>query len=82
MQIGQNPPGSVAGPMNRLMTKELTLVGPFRFGEEFAWAVDYLVSGRIDVAPLYTGRFGIDRLDEAFHLAADRTRSMKVQIGF
>ncbi len=36
----------------------------------------------IDVAPLLTAHFPVDRAAEAFALAADRSRAMKVQIAF
>jgi L-idonate 5-dehydrogenase len=45
-------------------------------------AVEALAARRIDVAPLLTERFPIERAAEAFALAADRTRAMKVQIAF
>ena len=38
--------------------------------------------GRVDLAPLLTGRFDAADAVAAFELASDRRRSMKVQIGF
>ncbi|CAH0140202.1 L-idonate 5-dehydrogenase [Roseomonas sp. CECT 9278] len=80
VQIGIG--GDVPVPMSVLAAKEITWRGTFRFHAEFAMAVEALAARRIDVAPLLTERFPIERAAEAFALAADRTRAMKVQIAF
>ena len=69
-------------PLNVLTAKELSLKGTFRFHEEFAWAVEYLAHGRIDVSPLLTERVPMAEATRAFQLAADRSRAMKVQLSF
>lgn len=80
VQIGIG--GDVPVPMSVLAAKEITWRGTFRFHAEFAMAVEALAGRRIDVAPLLTERFPIERAVEAFELAADRSRAMKVQIAF
>ncbi|WP_198375563.1 L-idonate 5-dehydrogenase [Neoroseomonas rubea] len=80
VQIGIG--GDAPIPMSVLAAKEITWRGTFRFHAEFAMAVEALAGRRIDVAPLLTERFPIDRAVEAFELAADRSRAMKVQIAF
>ncbi|MBP0463216.1 L-idonate 5-dehydrogenase [Roseomonas sp. PWR1] len=80
VQIGIG--GDAPVPMSVLAAKEITWRGTFRFHAEFAMAVEALAARRIDVAPLLTERFPIDRAVEAFELAADRSRAMKVQIAF
>lgn len=80
VQIGIG--GDVPVPMSVLAAKEITWRGTFRFHAEFAMAVEALGARRIDVAPLLSERFPIERAAEAFALAADRTRAMKVQIAF
>jgi L-idonate 5-dehydrogenase len=82
VQIGMLPSGPSPVLINRLMAKELRLQGSFRFHEEFAWAVQALVSDTVDVSPLLTGVFPVSRLNEAFEGAGDRRRNMKVQIRF
>ena len=74
--------GDMALPMNLLVAKELELRGTFRFHAEFHWAVDLIASGRIDVTPLLTEVVPLAEADRAFDLAADRSRAMKVQLGF
>jgi L-idonate 5-dehydrogenase len=69
-------------PLNTVVTKELTLRGTFRFHEEFAWAVDFIVQRRIDVRPLLSAVLPISEARRAFDLASDRQQSMKVQVAF
>lgn len=68
--------------LNTVVAKEITLRGSFRFDEEFAWAVGFLASGRIDVRPLLTETVDLADAVRGFELAADRGRAMKVQIAF
>ena len=69
-------------PINMLTAKELTLRGTFRFHEEYALAVDMIGRRSIDVRPLLTASFPMEQAKEAFELASDRSKSMKVQIVF
>jgi L-idonate 5-dehydrogenase len=80
VQIGLG--GDIRTPMGPLVTKELALIGSFRFHEEFAWAVDCIASGAIDVTPLLTRVVPVANADEAFLLASDRRQAMKVQLSF
>jgi len=61
---------------------EEPLRGTFRFHEEFAWAVDFIVSRRIDVRPLLTEIIPLADAVRAFDLATDRSRAMKVLLAF
>ena len=56
------------------MVKSLTCVGSFRFVDEYAWAVDYLSRGLLDVSPLLSAAVPVRQAHEAFALAADRPR--------
>ena len=69
-------------PLNTIVAKEITLRGSFRFGPEFAVAAAAIGSGRIDPAPLLTEVLPMISAVQAFELAADRTRAMKVQLAF
>ncbi len=82
VQVGFLPTGEVGVLANKVMSKELTLVGSFRSGMAFDWAVEYLASGRIDVKPLITHQFTMDRITDAFATAADGRQSAKVQLFF
>ena len=72
--------GDLTLPVNTLVAKEISLRGTFRFHEEFAWAVDFIASGAIDVSPLLTEVVPLAEAVRAFDLAADRSRAMKVQL--
>jgi L-idonate 5-dehydrogenase len=74
--------GDMKLPMNVIVAKELQLRGTFRFDEEFRLAVDLMGKGLIDVKPLLTETLPFDRAIEAFDLASDRSRAMKVQLAF
>ena len=69
-------------PMNVVVAKEIELRGTFRFHEEFALAVALIGGGLVDVMPLLTETIPLSDANEAFALAADRSRAMKVQLTF
>ena len=74
--------GDMAVPINTIVTKELQLAGSFRFDEEFGYAVDLISKGLIDVKPVITGSLPFEQATDAFELASDRARAMKVQLIF
>ncbi len=74
--------GDMTLPVNLIVAKELELRGTFRFHEEFALAVDMIGRRAIDVRPLLTATIPVDKAKDAFELASDRTKAMKVQIAF
>jgi L-idonate 5-dehydrogenase len=80
VQIGQGAQATL--PMSMLVTKEIDLIGTFRFHEEFALAADTIAKRRIDVRPLLTEVIPLAEATRAFELAADKTRAMKVQLSF
>ncbi len=80
VQIGIG--GEFALPMNTIVAKEFDLRGTFRFHEEFSHAVSLIGQGLVDVKPLLTATLPIERAVEAFDLASDRSRAMKVQLAF
>lgn len=80
VQVGTG--GDFTLPISVLVAKELELRGTFRFHEEFATAVAMIASRRIDVRPLLSATLPLDRAVEAFQLASDRSKAMKVQIAF
>lgn len=69
-------------PFNQIMVKSLSLIGSFRFVDEYAWAVDYLSRGVLDVSPLLTAAVPVRNVHDAFALAADRHQAMKVMVTF
>lgn len=80
VQIGVG--GDFTIPLNAVTAKEIDLRGTFRFHEEFAQAIDFIGKREIDVRPLITDTIPIARAVEAFELAGDRKRAMKVHLSF
>jgi L-idonate 5-dehydrogenase len=78
VQVGNLPGGQIPVPANAVMAKEIDLRGSFRFGEEFAEAVRLIVEGKVDVLALVTGERPLSTAPDAFRLALDRSRSVKV----
>ena len=82
VQVGMLPPGDAPVPVNRLQAREIDYIGAFRCAEEYGTAVAMIASGRIDVAPVLTNDVPLARAAEAFALAVDRSRSVKVTVHF
>ncbi|KAF1023525.1 MAG: L-idonate 5-dehydrogenase (NAD(P)(+)) [Paracidovorax wautersii] len=82
VQIGTLGGSSEGCPFNQVMVKSLAYQGSFRFVDEYAWAVDYLARGVVDIAPLLTAAIPAQQAHEAFALAGDRSRAMKVVVTF
>ena len=80
VQVGTLPAEGLHFPANSIMARELDYVGAFRAAHAFDWAVRYLRTRRVDVRPLLSAQLPISRAAEAFELAADRSRSTKVQL--
>lgn len=78
--VGLGPEVSV--PMTQIVAREIKVVGSFRFDPEFATAARLIDAGRIDVRPVLTGVLPAEQAREAFELASDKARAMKVQIVF
>jgi len=80
VQVGTLPHEPLPFVVNEVMAKEMDLRGAFRWGIEFDWAVDYLSSRRVDVRPLLSGQYPLREAVAAFHAAADKNASTKVQV--
>jgi len=74
--------GDVSLPINTLVTREIEFRGSFRFHSEFDLAVDLLNRGRLDVTPLVSATLPFVDAREAFEMANDRSRAMKVHLTF
>jgi L-idonate 5-dehydrogenase len=81
VQVGTLPE-ELPFPANRVMARELDYVGAFRANGEFDLAVQAIRTRRADVRPLISAQLPLARAEEAFALAADRSRSTKVQLVF
>ncbi|RFC67567.1 MULTISPECIES: L-idonate 5-dehydrogenase [Mesorhizobium] len=80
VQMGMG--GDVQLPITLLVTREIDLRGTFRFDKEFGLAARLIANREIDVRPLQTASFPMERAREAFDLANDKSKSTKVLISF
>ena len=74
--------GDIKIPMNALVAREIDLRGTFRFHHEFAVAVEFLNKRLIDGRPVITDIMNFDQATDAFKLAGDKGRAMKVLLQF
>jgi L-idonate 5-dehydrogenase len=74
--------GEMTLPLNTVVAKELQIRGTFRFDREFELALRLMGDGLLDVKPLISASLPFDSAVEAFELASDRSKSMKVQLTF
>ncbi len=80
VQVGTLSGISEGCPFNQIMVKSLRMQGSFRFMDEYRWAIDALNQKRLDVSPLLTASLPLAQAKEAFELASDRHRAMKVVV--
>lgn len=80
VQVGVT--GELQVPINALVGKEITWTGSHRFHAEYADAVALISAGRIDVSPIITDVYPMEEIMTALESAADRSRSVKVQLDF
>ncbi len=81
VQVGFLPPDARLS-LSGLLIREVTLVGAYRFLEEFNEAVRQICVGEADLAPFVTAHFTMDEAEAAFAAAGDRTQNVKVLLSF
>jgi L-idonate 5-dehydrogenase len=82
VQVGMLGGPSADVPVNRFVSREVDLLGAFRFDSEYGAAVHELATGLIDVSSLLTHTYKMTAANDAFLMAADRSQSMKVHLVF
>ncbi|MCG8508222.1 MAG: L-idonate 5-dehydrogenase, partial [Rhodospirillales bacterium] len=80
VQIGTLSDDEPALPANHIMTRELNVLGSFRYIDEFRAAMEMVTSGRIDIKPLISEVLPFEQLDAAIKLACEGRDVMKVQM--
>ncbi|WP_309085632.1 L-idonate 5-dehydrogenase [Chelativorans sp.] len=78
VQVGNLPGGQIPVSANAVMAKELDLKGTFRFAAEFEEAVGLIARGEVDVLKLVTAERALLTAPDAFRLALNRSKSVKV----
>jgi L-idonate 5-dehydrogenase len=76
--LGLLPPGDVGFPGNLVVTREIDLVGSFRFDKEIHDVLAALADGSLITAPVVTHVLPLDQAEDAMALAGDPRRSGKV----
>lgn len=79
VQIGTLPE-RVELPANRIMSKELQVIGSFRFTTDFARALALVADGAIDVRRIVTATYPFEQTEAAFDAAVKGEGNLKVQI--
>jgi L-idonate 5-dehydrogenase len=82
VMVGLLPSGDQPVPISLAITRELELVGAFRFNDEIDEVIDALADGSLHVAPVVTHEFAIEDALEAFAVARDSAISSKVLLRF
>ena len=74
--------GDAPLPLHVIVGKEIRIQGSHRFVEEFGEAVGMIRERVIDLRPLVTATYPLVDAVEAFAVAGDRSRAVKVQLAF
>ena len=80
VQIGTIGTADIPLPANRLMNREISLIGSMRYGNVFDEAIRLAAAGRVNLRPFIREVFPLDETAKAFEFASDKARSIKVQI--
>ncbi|RRQ27215.1 L-idonate 5-dehydrogenase [Rhodococcus sp. Eu-32] len=82
VMLGLLPTGMQPAPLSLVITRELELVGSFRFNSEIDDVLEALADGSLDASAVVTHTFGVDDALEAFAVAKDSAHSGKVLLEF
>ncbi len=82
VMVGLLPSGDQPVPISLAISRELELVGSFRFNDEMTDVLNALADGSLHVDPVVTHEYSIGQALEAFETARDSGRSGKVLLNF
>jgi L-idonate 5-dehydrogenase len=80
--VGLLPDGDLPVPIATAITRELDLVGSFRFHDEMTSVIEAMALGQLHVEPVITHQFPLERALVALETAADSAISGKVLLSF
>jgi L-iditol 2-dehydrogenase len=63
--VGMSPGEEVSVPMSFIQNREITLTGTFRYANTYADAIALVASGRIDLKPIITGHYALEKTEQA-----------------
>ncbi|WP_211897919.1 zinc-binding dehydrogenase [Saccharopolyspora erythraea] len=82
VMVGLLPTGDQPVPISLAITRELRLLGSFRFNDEIDEVIAALADGSLAIGPIVTHTFPANEALEAFAIAADASVSGKVLLDF
>jgi len=80
VQIGTLGADDVLLPANQIMANEIRFIGSFRYGNVFDEAIRLVESGRVNLEPLISEIFPLEKFPEAMQRAFAKDDVVKVQI--
>ena len=80
MEVGILPGGQSEIPFSHAFAKELDILFVLRQNLQFGSAVDMLAEGKLDPLPLLSASFALNDFEQAFALARDKSKAIKVQL--
>lgn len=78
--VGMGPKPTSEIPLSLIQNRELWLTGTFRYANTYPAAIELAASGRVDVAALITGHYGLDDTETALLAGHDDSASLKVMV--
>lgn len=82
VMVGLLPSGEQPVPISLAITRELELVGSFRFNSEIDEVIAALTDGSLVIEPVITHEFAVQDAVNAFAIAHDASQSGKVLLKF
>lgn len=79
VQIGTQP-ASVTLPANLVMSKELTVLGSFRYAHVYPSVLAMMSSGRVNVGDMISAVFPFSEMQNAMNRAVSKEQVVKVQV--
>jgi (R,R)-butanediol dehydrogenase/meso-butanediol dehydrogenase/diacetyl reductase/L-idonate 5-dehydrogenase len=81
LQVGFLPPAAPI-TMAKLLTRELRILGTYRFVDEFAEAVRQIVDDEVDLRPIISADMTLNDPNAVFRTAQDKVNTLKVMVHF
>jgi len=73
-------PHEIAVPARLVMLHELSVIGAVGYEDEFEEAIGMLASGALDLSPLVTHRYPLERIEDAFAMQSNAAEAGKVLV--
>lgn len=82
VMVGLLPSGPQPVPVSLAITRELELLGSFRFNDEIDEVIAALADGSLEIGPVITHEYRVEQALEAFGVARNSAESGKVLLDF